>query len=117
MEVIELHQIERGSLIYEDVQVGDPDTVLTTVKGPIVFDHLDGMYSYCYLQRDHDKVIHLYRFTPLVKYKDGYKIAKETDDGRNESDNGDPADGEGSNDIPADRKRDVAKGPSEKVRT
>lgn len=39
-----------------------------------IFDHLDGMYSYSYNKDNREEVIHLGTFTPLVKFKDGYKI-------------------------------------------
>ena len=40
----------------------------------IIFGHLDGAYSYCWLENDNNKIIHLSALTPLTKYKDGYKI-------------------------------------------
>lgn len=44
----------------------------------IIFGHLDGMYSYCWIEDevngDTDKVVHLSASTPLTAYKDGYKI-------------------------------------------
>lgn len=44
----------------------------------IIFGHLDGAYSYCWIEDketgDTDKVVHLSASTPLVKYKDGYKV-------------------------------------------
>ncbi len=63
----ELHEIPQGSKIRikanKKVQI-------------IIFDHLDGMYSYCYLESDPKKTCHLSRFTPLVLAKDGvYEIA------------------------------------------
>lgn len=58
---MKLYGIEKGSKIYiEDVVV--------------IFDHLDGMYSYCYDQNDKTKLLHLSASTPLEAYKDGYKI-------------------------------------------
>ena len=40
----------------------------------IIFDHLDGMYSYCYLKENSDKLIHLSCGTPLKKVDDHYEI-------------------------------------------
>lgn len=40
----------------------------------VVFDHLDGMYSYCYLESDPSKLIHLSAVTPLKKVGDYYEI-------------------------------------------
>lgn len=40
----------------------------------IIFGHLDGMYSYCWIEGDESKVVHLSASTPLTKFKDGYMI-------------------------------------------
>lgn len=40
----------------------------------IIFDHIDGYYSYCWLEEDKDKIVHIKAITKLEKYKDGYKI-------------------------------------------
>lgn len=40
----------------------------------IIFGRLDGMYSYCWIDGDPDKVVHLSASTPLTKHKDGYLI-------------------------------------------
>ncbi len=40
----------------------------------IIFDHIDGMYSYCWLENDRSKIVHLNALTDFRKYKDGYKI-------------------------------------------
>lgn len=61
---MKLYDIKKGSKIYvEDVVV--------------IFDHLDGMYSYCYDQKDKTKLLHLAGYTPLEVYKDGYKIEEQ----------------------------------------
>lgn len=57
-----LYEIPRGSKIKSWGEV-------------IIFDHVDGMYSYCYLEKDKSKLIHLSASTELVLQKDGtYKI-------------------------------------------
>lgn len=78
-----LYDIKRGSKIYEEV---------VTDKGEqpgsyLVFKRLDGAYSVCIA---HDKegsalmddgreaIVHLSAATPLVAYKDGYKIQEES---------------------------------------
>lgn len=43
----------------------------------IIFDHLDGMYSYCYLEEDKAKIVHINACVKLKKYKDGYKVVEE----------------------------------------
>lgn len=40
----------------------------------IIFGHLDGLYSYCWLESDKTKIIHINANTFFKKYKDGYKI-------------------------------------------
>ena len=40
----------------------------------IIFDHLDGFYSYCWLEEDKSKIVHVKATVELRKYKDGYKI-------------------------------------------
>lgn len=43
----------------------------------IIFGHLDGMYSYCWIKDDEESVVHLNASTPLEVYKDGYKVVEE----------------------------------------
>ena len=43
----------------------------------VIFDHLDGLYSYCWLAGDKDKIIHIKITTLFKKYKDGYKYIDE----------------------------------------
>lgn len=38
----------------------------------IIFGHLDGMYSYCWLESDPEKLIHLNATLELEEHKDGY---------------------------------------------
>lgn len=45
-------------------------------KKVYIFDHLDGMYSYCYNVINRADILHLNRFTPLVRHLDGYKISE-----------------------------------------
>lgn len=40
----------------------------------IIFDHIDGFYSYCWLEEDKNKVVHIKATAQFKKYKDGYKI-------------------------------------------
>ncbi len=75
-----LYELKKGAKIYETIasSVGKvfnetPDT------DPVIFDHIDGMYSYCYLESDPKLVVHLSASTPLEAYKDGYKIAPHTE--------------------------------------
>lgn len=50
---------------------GDSTTVLNPV---VIFGHLDGAYSYCWVEKHPEQVVHLSASTPLTKYKDGYRI-------------------------------------------
>ena len=40
----------------------------------IIFDHIDGFYSYCWLEEDKNKIVHIKATTKFKRYKDGYKI-------------------------------------------
>ena len=40
----------------------------------VIFDHIDGYYSYCWLEEDRSKIVHIKATTEFRKYKDGYKI-------------------------------------------
>lgn len=60
---IVLQDIPENSLIYCEVSDG---------SSYIKFFHCDGMYSYC--KSELGGPVHLGRFTPLEKFKDGYKI-------------------------------------------
>ena len=39
----------------------------------VIFDHLDGLYSYCWLENDKDKIVHINACATFKEYKDGYK--------------------------------------------
>lgn len=39
----------------------------------IVFDHLDGLYSYCWIDGDESKVVHINACTLFEEYADGYR--------------------------------------------
>jgi hypothetical protein len=76
-----LYNIKRGSKIYGEKLALNSEDAKERV---IIFDHIDGMYSYCEIQeldgdttlnKDGSKaVVHLSCVTPLVAYKDGYRI-------------------------------------------
>lgn len=59
-----LYDIPEGSKIYCDLSDGSTF---------VIFDHIDGMYSYCKTEKG--GITHLSGGTPLVKHEDGYKIA------------------------------------------
>ena len=60
---MKLYNIPEKSKIYAELSDGSKF---------LIFDHLDGAYSYCITE--HHNIIHLSVGTPLRKYKDGYKI-------------------------------------------
>lgn len=43
----------------------------------VIFDHIDGLYSYCWFEEDKNKLVHIKANTTFVKYKDGYKYVEE----------------------------------------
>ena len=43
----------------------------------VIFGHLDGLYSYCWLEEDKDKIVHINACTQFKKYKDGYKMVSQ----------------------------------------
>lgn len=42
----------------------------------VIFDHIDGFYSYCWLEKDKSKIVHIKATTLFKKYKDGYKYVE-----------------------------------------
>lgn len=45
----------------------------------LIFDHIDGMYSYCWIEKDwlekgEKKIVPINNCTKIAKYKDGYKL-------------------------------------------
>ncbi len=42
----------------------------------VIFGHLDGLYSYCWLEEDKTKIVHINANTVFKKYKDGYKYVE-----------------------------------------
>lgn len=60
-----LFQIPKGSKIIE--QCSDGSTY-------IIFDHIDGMYSYCTTEKGN--IVHFSAYMPLLKEGDNYYISK-----------------------------------------
>ena len=59
-----LYEIPEHSKLYIDDKV-------------VIFEHLDGFYSYCWLEEDRSKIVHIKATTLFEKYKDGYKFIEE----------------------------------------
>lgn len=78
---MKLYDLQKGAKIYEQMlaDIGKVFFKSDKENDPIIFDHLDGAYSYCYLESDPKMVVHLSASTPLEPYKDGWKIAPHTE--------------------------------------
>lgn len=46
----------------------------------VIFGHLDGSYSYCWLEKDKSKIVHINACTLFEKYKDGYRYIESKGD-------------------------------------
>lgn len=68
-----LYEIPRGSKIYgfEFISEGGDEKNEEKI---IQFNHIDGAYSHCNIWGEPEKTLHLSASTPLVKYKDGFKL-------------------------------------------
>ena len=42
----------------------------------IIFGHMDGLYSYCWLEEDKSKIVHIHACAEFEEYKDGYKFVR-----------------------------------------
>ena len=42
----------------------------------IIFDHIDGFYSYCWLENDKSQIVHVKATAIFKKYRDGYKLVR-----------------------------------------
>jgi hypothetical protein len=66
---MKLYDLPKGAKIKEDVFTDDGEFISDT----IIFDHIDGMYSYCQI-KDSNEIIHLSATTELKKDGDHYII-------------------------------------------
>ena len=69
-KLYELPEHKNIKLYFDDNIEGIKDIV-------VIFDHIDGFYSYCWLEEDKTKIIHIKATTLFKEYKDGYKIVEE----------------------------------------
>lgn len=68
-QIIKLYQLPRGSKIITECSDG---------SSYLIFDHVDGMYSYCRTEKEN--TVHLSVWTPLRKLDTGeYTIEKDSD--------------------------------------
>ncbi len=42
----------------------------------VIFGHIDGFYSYCWLETDKKQIVHIKATAEFKKYKDGYKYVE-----------------------------------------
>ena len=74
MAKFKLYEIpEKSKLYFDDNIEGKKDIV-------VIFDHIDGMYSYCWLEEDKTKLVHIKATTQFKRYKDGYKYVEGIDE-------------------------------------
>lgn len=58
---------------HQNIKLYFDDNIESIKDIVVIFDHIDGLYSYCWLEEDKTKIIHIKATTPFKKYKDGYK--------------------------------------------
>ena len=73
-EKFKLYEIPEKSKLYFDDNIGDKKDIV------IIFDHIDGLYSYCYQEDAETEIFHIKATTQLKKYKDGYKCVEGIDE-------------------------------------
>lgn len=69
-KLYELPEKQKVKLYFDDNIEDKKDIV-------VIFDHIDGFYSYCWLEEDMNKIIHIKATTLFKRYKDGYKYVEE----------------------------------------
>jgi len=62
---MKLHELPNKTPIRIETKDGMEDAI---------FDHPDGMYSYCYLVKDTEKVFHLKLWTPMIEVDGRWEI-------------------------------------------
>ena len=63
--MIKLYEATKGTKIYMENDTN------------IIFDHMDRLFAYCYLENDANTLLYLGAMTKLKKYKDGFKIKED----------------------------------------
>ena len=66
----ELPENQNVKLYFDDKIENKKDIV-------VIFGHIDGLDSYCWLEEDKSKIIHIKATTTFKEYKDGYKYVGE----------------------------------------
>lgn len=65
---------------YQNVKLYFDDNIEDKKDIVVIFDHIDGFYSYCWLEEDKNKIIHIKATTLFKKYKDGYKCVEDNNE-------------------------------------
>ena len=65
-KLYELPEYQNIKLYFDDLTDNKSDIA-------VIFDHLDGLYSYCWLEEDKNEIIHIKATVLFKEYKDGYK--------------------------------------------
>lgn len=62
--------------LYELPEYQDTKIYIDSKDGlkTVIFEHIDGAFSYCWLEEDKNKLVHLPAYAEVEKYKDGYKL-------------------------------------------
>lgn len=71
VKLYELPEYQNIKLYFDDLIENKNDIVA-------IFDHLDGLYSYCWLE-DELTIVHIKATTQFEPYKDGYKYIGDED--------------------------------------
>lgn len=58
---------------YQNIKLYFDDNVENIKDRVVIFDHIDGFYSYCWLEEDISKIVHIKATTLFEEYKDGYR--------------------------------------------
>lgn len=62
---------------YQNVKLYFDDNIEDKKDIVVIFDHIDGFYSYCWLEEDKTKIVHIKATALFKKYKDGYKYVED----------------------------------------
>ena len=64
---------------YQNVKLYFDDNIENKKDIVVIFDHIDGFYSYCWLEKDKTQLVHIRATTLFKRYKDGYKCCQGTE--------------------------------------
>ncbi len=82
--IVQLKDVPTNSQIYDYITERQVSGIHRRTEVVFIFRNLGEKYSYCHLKGQPDRIIHLSTLTPLIKHKDGYRIAPEATRGATE---------------------------------